>query len=230
MTLPSTRLRRIPVLGEVLNLPVVGGLIKRFVDDVLPILVRGFVYGCLAFAVGFGLLWFIVDYVNPGVSGFVAFLLDLADITLPGPRLIAGWVFYMAHGVALRIPDGLNSSTTANFLDEGYGRALFLYPPLLLALTGAIAARAQRALKDGAIVGASIAVGYTLAFLYYDAGLVWQEKAIFWTLTVELAPGPRYTLRALAYPLVFGGLGGIAAVKFDFPPSKSDIPLVSRFL
>lgn len=229
MTLPSTRLRRIPVLGEILNLPVVGGLIKRFVDDVLPILVRGFVYGCLAFAVGFGLLWFVVDYVDPGVSGFFGFLLDLADITLPSPKLIAGWVFYMAHGVELRVPTTF-STRTANFLEGNMGRVLFLYPPLVLALTGAVAARAQRSLKDGAIVGASIAAGYGLAFLYYDAGLVWHADIVVRTLTVELAPGPRYTLKAFAYPLVFGGLGGIAAVTFDFPPSTSDIPLISRFL
>lgn len=209
------------MVGGALDVPYVGRGLELFVDDVLPVLSKGFVYGSLAFAVGFGLLWGAVDYVNPSVGGIVGFLLDLANVTLPEPKLLAGWAFYMAHGVELTVPTTFGYETR-NFLAGGTGRVLFLYPPLLLVIAGAAAARTEREFVSGAIVGGSIAVGYALPFLAVLEHLVWTQGIPFRTLTIALTPGPSFELRAVGYPLVFGGLGGLAAVAFDRP-------LVSRF-
>lgn len=212
MAPPSTRLRRVPLVGEVLDLPYVGPLVELFVDSLV---FRGLVYGSLAFAVGFGLLWGVVAYVDPSVGGFAGSLLDLASISLPGPKLIAGWLFYMAHGVQLHVPTTFGSKTT-NFLVDGSGKYLFVYPPLLLVTAGAAAAWDRRDRVEGVLVGACIAVGYALLFVAVSGHLSWEDTFVR-TFQIQLVEGPSFLARAVAYPLVFGAVGGLLAVEIDLP-------------
>lgn len=218
MVLPSTRLRRIPLLGRVVKLPYVGPLIKRLVNR-FPW--RGLRYGVLAFVLGYGLLFAVVVLASPSVPGFVDFLTDVLGVSLPGPGLLAGWVFYNAHGIDIRVPTTF-SSETRNFLAEGSARLLFLYPPLVLLAVGAVAARTKRTLRSGALAGASLTAGYAPLLIFVAGLLTYEANLGLRTVTVQVVVDSSLYTTALAYPLVFGAIGGLLAARYD-------LPVLSRF-
>ncbi|QCC48851.1 transporter [Halobellus limi] len=125
----------------------------------------------------------------------------------PGTWKLVGWVFYSAHYVTSEIP-GLFGSTAVNLVGRGdtFPAALFLLPPVALAVAGglvAVAGRAETPLA-GAVGGASVTLGYlplAIAGAFLFAISVGDSTAGPTLVTAILLAG-------LVYPLVFGGIGG----------------------
>ena len=163
-------------------------------------------------AVG-GVLSYLVAYaITYAVTGqqiansLAARVLEIATGE-PGTWKLVGWVFYSAHYVTSEIP-GLFGSTAVNLVGRGdtFPAALFLLPPVALAVSGALVAvvgRSETAVA-GAVGGASVTLGYLPlavagAFLFSIA--VGDSTAGPTLVTAVLLAG-------LVYPLVFGALGG----------------------
>ncbi|GAB3037711.1 hypothetical protein [Natronobiforma cellulositropha] len=124
-----------------------------------------------------------------------------------------GWLFYNAHNVDTEVPRiSLLSSGYQNFLTGGEETLwyLFLLPPVALVAAGAlVAVRARhesRSPADTALAGATVAVGYAplcilgIVLFAVDVG----------SATIRPDPLMAVLLAGVAYPLVFGGLGGLA--------------------
>ncbi|MFD1685808.1 transporter [Halobellus litoreus] len=163
-------------------------------------------------AVG-GVLSYLVAYaITYAVTGqqiansLAARVLEIATGD-PGTWKLVGWVFYSAHYVTSEIP-GLFGSTAVNLVGRGdtFPAALFLLPPVVLVVAGALVAvvgRSETAVA-GAVGGASVTLGYLPlavagAFLFSIA--VGDSTAGPTLVTAVLLAG-------LVYPLVFGALGG----------------------
>jgi hypothetical protein len=163
-------------------------------------------------AVG-GVLSYLVAYaITYAVTGqqiansLAARVLEIATGD-PGTWKLVGWVFYGAHYVTSEIP-GLFGSTAVNLVGRGdtFPAALFLLPPVVLVVAGALVAvvgRSETAVA-GAVGGASVTLGYLPlavagAFLFSIA--VGDSTAGPTLVTAVLLAG-------LVYPLVFGALGG----------------------
>ena len=160
-----------------------------------------------------GLLSYLVTYaVTYAVTGqqiansLAARILELATGD-PGTWKLVGWVFYSAHGVTSEIP-GLFGSTAVNLISRGdaFSPALFVLPPIVLVIAGALVAVAGRAdtILGGAVGGASITLGYLPLAV---AG------AFLFSISVgDSTAGPTLVtailLAGIVYPLVFGGVGG----------------------
>lgn len=127
------------------------------------------------------------------------------------PWKVTGWFFYGAHFVDVSVTSSaMDLSTDVVEVSAGDWRTLlFVLPPLLLLVAGALAARRAGAerVPVAAVAGLTPLPGYfALAFV----------GAFLTQITVVIASvGPELT-RALAagfvYPLVFGPLGGVLAV------------------
>lgn len=127
------------------------------------------------------------------------------------PWKVTGWFFYGAHFVDVSVTSSaMDLSTDVVEVSAGDWRTLlFVLPPLLLLVAGALAAR--RAGVERVPVAA--AAGLTPLPGYFALAFV---GAFLTQITVVIASvGPELT-RALAagfvYPLVFGPLGGALAV------------------
>jgi hypothetical protein len=124
-----------------------------------------------------------------------------------------GWLFYGAHGVAVRFSTA-TGVTSVDFVGTSGGSLLFLYvvPPAVLLLAGALTAVrvSTRRPARAAASGATVVVGYAVALLAGSALL----GATFDGATA--APGlPLFS--AVGYPLVFGAMGGVAAAALSTP-------------
>ena len=178
-------------------------------------IVRGALAGTAAYIVGYALVGLVV------LVGAVASMPEDA----PPLPVIVGLFWQAAHAV----PVGIGVPSDQLLLDPdapGHLRLLFVLPPLLLTAGGAVLAVLDGAADGvtGARSGAAVVVGYLPAAVL---GL-----ALFWVRTTSiLAPDPHafgasqgvlfgdlqpfgavphvgFLLIGLAYPLVFGSLGG----------------------
>ncbi|WP_231554255.1 hypothetical protein [Halobellus rufus] len=116
-------------------------------------------------------------------------------------------MFYSAHYVTSEIP-GLFGSTAVNLISRGdaFPSALFVVPPLVLVIAGALVAVAGRSESplSGAVAGASVALGYlplAVAGAFAFSISVGDSSAGPTLVTAILLAG-------LVYPLAFGGVGG----------------------
>jgi len=167
----------------------------------------------LGFAALGGVLAYLVSYaLTYAVTGqqisnsLAARILEIATGD-PGTWKLVGWVFYNAHFVTSEIP-GLFGSTAVNLVGRGdtFSAALFVLPPVALALAGALVAALGRSETPmaGAVGGASVILGYLpLAVV----------GAFVFTVDVgDATAGPTLVtavlLAGLVYPLVFGAFGG----------------------
>ncbi|MFB6252792.1 MAG: transporter [Halobellus sp.] len=124
----------------------------------------------------------------------------------PGTWKLVGWVFFNAHYVTTEIP-GLFGSTAVNFVGRGdtFPGWLFLLPPVILLIVGAlvgVVSRADRVLSGGL-------AGLTVTVAYLPLAIV---GAFLFSISVgDASAGPTLVtailLTGLVYPLVFGAVG-----------------------
>ncbi|SDY41167.1 hypothetical protein [Halobellus clavatus] len=160
--------------------------------------------GALAF-----LLTYALTYAVAGQqlsNSLASRVLELATGD-PGTWKLVGWVFFNAHYVTTEVP-GLFGSTAVNLVGRGdtFPGWLFLLPPVVLLIAGAVVGVVSRA--DGALSG-SVA-GVTTTVTYLPLALV---GAFLFSIPVgDASAGPTLVtailLAGLAYPLVFGAVGG----------------------
>ena len=158
--------------------------------------------GVLAYLVGYALTYVAV---GQEVSNSLASrVLEIATGD-PGTWQLVGWVFYNAHYVSVEVP-GLFGSTAVNLVGDTFSSALFVLPPAVLLLAGAVVAvlgRVERPLA-GAVGGLAVTVGY-LPLAAIGAVLVGIDIG-------DSTAGPTVAaavlLVGLVYPLVFGAVGG----------------------
>lgn len=121
-----------------------------------------------------------------------------------------GWLFYNAHLVRTRVP-GPGGATFVDFLSRtDAGWALMIVIPLVLLVAGAaVATRIESdAIGRGSIHGAAIGVGY----LPLAAGGALLMAQPIGDTGARVAPDllPALFLAGIAYPVVFGAVGGAA--------------------
>ena len=174
-----------------------------------PVL-RGAAAGLLAYLLGYaGLYLWKSREVESALSGLNALVSFFGGDGIPTWKAV-GWLFYDAHNVALQVPSG--DGTVSRHLIGGEGNLTVLYalPPLLLLAGGFLAAYTADAADDpgwGALAGASVAVSYVVLAV---AGAFVTSVEAFGS---SVGPGllTAALLAGVAYPVVFGGLGGLLA-------------------
>ncbi|RLM57100.1 transporter [Halobellus sp. Atlit-31R] len=160
--------------------------------------------GVLSYLVAYALTYAVTG--QQIANSLAARVLEIATGE-PGTWKLVGWVFYSAHFVTSEIP-GLFGSTAVNLVGRGdtFPSVLFVLPPLVLVVAGALVALLGRSKTPlaGAVAGASVLVGYL-------------PLAVGGALAVAIDVGgatagptlvPAILLAGLVYPLVFGALGG----------------------
>ncbi|WP_435183401.1 transporter [Halobellus sp. EA9] len=164
----------------------------------------GGVGGLLSYLIGYALTYAVTG--QQIANSFAARILEIATGD-PGTWKLVGWVFFNAHFVTTEIP-GLFGSSAVNLVGRGdtFPGWLFLVPPVLLVLAGALVAVASRSddLLSGAVGGATAVVAY----LPLSA-----VGAFFFAISVgDTDAGPTLVtailLAGIVYPLVFGAVGG----------------------
>lgn len=168
----------------------------------------GFGAGLAAFVTGYLVTYLLQrDSVEETLQS-VNFVLELFGNEPIPPERAVGWLFYNAHFVDVRMP-GLVGERTVNFIANGEGSSLavlYVVPPLLLLGAGLLVAwyAAAASPLEGAVAGALVAAGYLPA-------VIGGRMAVTYTVgdgAVAPEAATAVLLAGLAYPLVFGALGG----------------------
>ncbi|ACV11968.1 conserved hypothetical protein [Halorhabdus utahensis DSM 12940] len=164
---------------------------------------RGAAGGAIAFALGYLLTWILAGTRVANVTAN-----ELLGGAIPDWNALV-WVFYDAHFVGTRTPEvfgpdgfflgGGDLVDTVSLLGV---ESLYLVPVIVLAVGGAVVAtRADTSVpRDGAMVGATLAVGYFAAVFL----------GLFPATHSGIAPSPLRALviAGIVYPIVFGAIGG----------------------
>lgn len=175
-------------------------------------LASGVATGGAAYLLGY-LITYVTqsDRIEEGLSGINFF----ADLFGGDPVSVwrgAGWVFYNAHFVDLSVPSLIGAAQSVNLVSQAEGGllgVLFVVPPVLLAIAGAVAGRTAEAATpaDGARSGSLVAAGYLPlavigAFLFrYPVG----DGSVAPDLVTAVL------LAGVVYPVAFGAVGGAVA-------------------
>jgi hypothetical protein len=127
----------------------------------------------------------------------------------PATWKMVGWVFYSAHFVETVIPGLFGSSRTVDLVDalDAVPALLYLLPPVVLVAAGAVLARWAGAsdIRDGATTGVAVAAGY----FPLAAGGASLFVVVVGDAVVRPDLIPAAAVAGVAYPVVFGGLGGV---------------------
>jgi hypothetical protein len=192
--------------------------------------------GIVAYALGFlltvGATVGRVDEVTATEVGATVEHVDPASLGqifggTPPSWVVGGWLFYNAHFVPTSLPtadamNGMSMLTNRNLLTTVGGPAIALYlvvPALLLAAGYVVARTAKTYGANGRRnAGASIAVGYFPMFLLGAFGLTASPANAG---TVASPAGLPAVFLGLAYPVVFGAIGGKLAEWHAEPESAS---------
>ncbi|WP_247003072.1 hypothetical protein [Halosolutus gelatinilyticus] len=128
------------------------------------------------------------------------------------------WYSYSAHLVDVEVSGVLGGTESVNFIAQ-YGSssatALYVVPPLVLAIAGAALAYRWdvRTIGEAVLTGAPVTIGYGLVA---GLGAVVAETSASWTIFGIEARGsiapellPAIVLAGVLYPLVFATAGAI---------------------
>lgn len=195
---------------------------------------RSLAIGIMSCLFGYGLLAVIVGQFLPTLPGPIQNLVDLLNVNLPGPPTIAAWLFYSTHGVLLTLPTGVDLVVgpvggpgsgliveSVNPLDSGLARIGLVYPALVVGPAAAIAGRREDTLRDGAVAGSFVGLGYASVLL---AGLAYASYTIdvnvgaidITSFTIRVVVDRRFLLGVVAYPTVWATLVGALGAR-DWP-------------
>lgn len=193
-------------------------------DASLP-LARGAVAGVAAWLSGY-----LVAYVWNAQAvrealqgvGFVSRL--LGGDAVPAWKGVA-WLYLNAHFVATEIPTVAGGTQTTNFVtaDGGGSPALLVLAPVALLLAGALVARTVGAHEpptpgDGDLLaGVKAGAMVTLGYLALSVGAAVLSAHPIGDTDAALAPDfvTAILLAGVAYPVVFGALGGVVASSLE---------------
>jgi len=165
-----------------------------------------------------GVVSFVLGYVVTAVVkiGDVAGVLqhplvDLSNLSTPADWQLLGWFFLAGHNATVTVAGTVGGSTTTSALAIDVPTWLLLLPVGLLFVAGFAVARYEevRAPGRGAMAGAAVALSYVVC-----VGLLAVLST--WTVSqggdasLQIAPDLLQALAVagVAYPLVFGGVGG----------------------
>jgi hypothetical protein len=171
--------------------------------------VRGALTGVVAFLAGY-----LVTYVwqaprvRDSLQGINAILEFFGGESLPAWKAV-GWLFFNAHYVRTQLP-GFGGPQTRNFIAAGDAPTLlYAVPVVVLFAAGFLVAWSRRTgdARDGALDGATVAIGYAVAATV-AVFLVGATRG-----DASIAPDPvtGVLLAGVVYPLVLGGTGGALA-------------------
>ncbi|KTG28339.1 hypothetical protein [Haloferax profundi] len=121
---------------------------------------------------------------------------------------VVGWVFLNAHGTTTTFPGLFGTTSSANLVEsvEAFSPVLYAIPVVALLTAGAVVAIVsdQSSVKDGALAGATTALGYLPVAL---AGIVLFTVSIG-DAVARPDPVTAALLAGMVYPLAFGSFGG----------------------
>lgn len=174
----------------------------------VPIL-RGAVAGAVAWILGYLVTYLVaIDRVQGNWQAeWLQFVAEDAS-----DWKIVGWLFYNAHNADIRFPSvGIFTVENQNFVaaDDGSLWLLYLVPPLLLLVAGAVITASSedvlRSSTDAAIAGATVTVSYLVLAIVclFVFGVTVGEGVIRPDVI------PAVLLAGIVYPLVFGATGGV---------------------
>lgn len=157
---------------------------------------------------------YLVTYLAVGSaveSSLARQLVEAVGGDLPTWKVV-GWVFFNAHAVSTRLP-GLLGPESVNLLSQvdAFPTPLYAVPPLVLLGVGAVvgSAAADRA-------GTGVGVGALVAGYFVVVAVTTMVVSVsIGETTVGPATVPALGLSGLCYPLVFGGLGGVAGLRLS---------------
>lgn len=163
--------------------------------------------GAAAYLIGYLItyLWKAQQYRD--IFAQIQPIVELFGGQTPPPWKIIGWLYHSAHFIESRVTVG-PVTTYVDLVAQGGGNLEILYilPPLLLLLAGLLVARQienQDTIVESAQSGASVVFGY-VAFVLVGV-IVFQVNGSGQELV------PSLLLAGIAYPLVFGAVGGVIA-------------------
>lgn len=177
--------------------------IDRIREELSPPPVISGLYRGVLFALGVGIATVLLVYADAVVAEEVDTLNDMDAANTLGYVMI--WTIYAAHQVPI---EGGGTVDFIGFFDSGIPEiAYFLLPPIFLFFAGRTVARAtghdQMANESLGVRGAFVAVGYLPMLV---AGTyVFEENGVAPALPETIL------IAGLAYPVVFGFLGGYTA-------------------
>ncbi|MCU4742009.1 hypothetical protein [Natronoglomus mannanivorans] len=175
-------------------------------------LLRGAIAGAVAWVLGYLVTYLVV--IDRVQGDWQAELLQFVTDDASDWKIV-GWLFYNAHNVEIRMPNvtfGIFTVENQNFVaaDDGSLWLLYLVPPVLLLLAGAlVAATSEASLRnssDAAIAGATVAVSY----LVLAVGSLFLFGVTVGEDTIRPDTIPAVLLAGVVYPVVLGATGGMA--------------------
>jgi len=170
--------------------------------------VAGTVAGAVAYVAGY-----LVTYlwqsgsVEESLQAYNTVVELLGGDPIPSWQAV-GWLYYNAHNVAFTTPALGSGRVSQNLVADGNApMLLYLVPAVALLLAGFVVARAGDAgdAESGARAGVTVTLGY--AVLAVIGLFVFRYSVGDSSIHVDYALG--VLLAGVAYPAVFGGLGGV---------------------
>jgi hypothetical protein len=146
-------------------------------------------------------------------------VLEAAEI---GVWQVVGWVFFNAHFVNTVVDLGFFGGGTTNAVggEDGFTVLLYVVPPLLLLVAGLAVGRYAGASElepaEAALAGVTVTLGYA----------VLSVAGVFLFATENVTPDvvTGILLAGILYPVVFGGVGAVAASLTSGSDSSSSTP------
>lgn len=188
--------------------------VEPFVDMVVNTPLKlGTIAGAVAFGVGY-LICLVVSYL--GLYDLTGPLTDVlrdgrwGEVTV---WMVAGWLWYNAHYVALQVPNSgfhnmIESAALPHLL------VVYTIPPIVLVAAGFVTVSLSDdidSLVDAASVGSAITIPYL--FLSTVGIFLFRISSPVVDGTVGPAPVIGFALAGLVYPLFYGIIGGVAALR-----------------
>ncbi|WP_181685534.1 hypothetical protein [Halorhabdus salina] len=186
-------------------------------------IVGGIIGGAVAYLVGILVIFFAKSgVIQNDLAQSLGQVGQLSgDVSLPGAWQVGGWIFYAAHNVEITMDISTAGRSMSQSLPVTNGliwEPWFLVVPVVaLLIAGFLVAStvpAQTA-TSGFQAGASVVLGYGLLAVVGVFLTEWELSISQLGTEVSAAVGPSLVpgaiLVGLVYPIVAGGIGGIAA-------------------
>jgi hypothetical protein len=170
---------------------------------------------------GVGTAAYLVTYVLTFLLANGEITSQFGDTDIPSWKA-ALWYHYSAHFVEVAHSAsvfGFSDSGTTNLVTSSDAAAvslLLVVPPLVLLLAGGLAARAAnaRAPGVGGVTGALVVSAYLVLAVGGALVAAYSSSGVAGEVSFRIPVGRAAATAGLAYPVVFGGVGGALATQF----------------